>query len=186
MRRLTLIRHSTPEIRFEVPAAQWLLSADGLARARAFAAYVNPGTADRVVTSVEPKALQTAQALAEVWRLPVEEVTGLHEHERPAVRLMSRDEFEASVRDMFARPAELVFGAETADAAGARFTNAVRTLVERTDRDVMVVSHGTVIALFAAAHTGLDAYSFWMQQRMPCAVTFTLPEMALERVIQPE
>ena len=162
-----------------VPAAQWSLSPEGRARAGAFASRIDSGNAERVFTSVEPKAVQTAHALADAWKLPVEEVPGLHEHERPKPRMMSREQFEATVRDLFARPSELVFGAETADAARLRFSDAVMRLADNTERDVIVVSHGTVIALFAAAHAGVDAFDFWGQLDMPCAVTFTLPHLTL-------
>jgi broad specificity phosphatase PhoE len=180
MRRLILIRHSVPDIRPDIPPALWQLSADGVARARAFASRIHPGTADRIFTSSEPKAVQTACALAEVWKLPVEEAAGLHEHERPVSPMLSPEQFEAKIRELLARPAELVFGAETAEAARVRFDIAVQQLVRRTDRDVLIVSHGTVIALFVAAYGYLDAFTFWKRQQMPCAVTFALPDLRLE------
>ena len=181
-RRLMLIRHSVPDIRPEVAPALWDLSPDGIARARAFATRVEPGTADRILTSAEPKAVQTARVFAECWNLPVEEVSGLHEHERPEPRMLPRERFEARVRELFARPTELVFGAETADTARVRFTDAILRLVRRTDRDVVVISHGTVIALFVAAHSDVDAFTFWFQLQMPCAVTLALPELRLEEL----
>lgn len=184
-RRLTLVRHSIPDIRAEVPASQWRLSPEGLTLARAFAAQLEPGNADSIGTSTEPKAVQTAEALAEVWKLPVEQLAGLHEHERPVPRMLAREQFETTIRELFARPSELVFGAETADAARERFINAVRTVVERTDRDLLLVSHGTVIALFVAAHTDVNPFEFWKQQEMPCAVTFVLPGLTCEGITLP-
>ena len=184
-RGLVLVRHSLPNIRADVPAAFWNLSTEGIARARTFATRVECGSADRIFTSADPKAVQTADALAGMWKLPVEEVAGLHEHERPEPRMMSGEQFEATIRDLFARPSRLVFGAETADAARLRFTAAVMRLVDRTDRDVIVVSHGTVISLFAAAHAGVDAFEFWKQLDMPCAVRFGLPELRLQRLTMP-
>jgi broad specificity phosphatase PhoE len=182
-RRLILIRHSVPEIRPEQPPAEWHLSADGIARARAFATRVDPGSADRIFTSSEPKAAETATALAEAWNLPVEAGSGLHEHERPQPRMLPPEQFEAQIRELFVRRTEVVFGAETADAAGTRFDHAVQQLVKRTDRDVIVVSHGTVIALFVAAHSDIEAFEVWKQQQMPCAVIFTLPRVTFEQVL---
>jgi broad specificity phosphatase PhoE len=182
-RRLILIRHSVPQIYPEVPPAAWHLSADGIARARAFASRVDPGTADRIFTSSEPKAVETATALGEVWNLPLEEAPGLHEHERPQPRMLSREHFESQVGELFARPAELVFGAETANSARVRFVEAVLRLVRRTDRDVVIVSHGTVIALFVAAHSDLEAFTFWRQQQMPDGVSFDLPGLTLRTAV---
>jgi broad specificity phosphatase PhoE len=181
MRRLILVRHSVPETRPDVPPASWHLSADGITRARAFATRIDPRTADRIFTSSEPKAVQTARVLGECWNLPVEEAHRLHEHERPVPGLLTREQFEAHIRQLFARPTELVFGAETADAARARFDAAVQQLVRRTDGDILIVTHGTVIALFVAAHSGVEPFAFWQQQKMPDAVAFALPGLKLER-----
>lgn len=182
VKRLILIRHSVPDMRRDIPAAEWRLSADGVARARALARALEPPGAAKVFTSVEPKAVETAKALADVWGLEVEEAAGLHEHERPMAQLLARDEFEQKVRELFRRPAEIVFGAESADHARRRFTMAVMRLIARADRDVVVVTHGTVLALFVAEATGVEPFAFWKRQDMPFAVTLRLPELALERV----
>lgn len=184
-RRLILVRHSLSKMEPEVPVANWRLSAEGVERARRFAARVEPGTADRVFTSPEPKAAQTAAILGAAWRLPVVEVAGLHEHERPEPRILPRDRFEELVRGVFTRPSEIVFGAESADQAFERFNAALARLVEHDTRDVVAVSHGTVIALFVARHTDTDPFEFWKRQEMPFAVTLTLPELTLETMTFP-
>lgn len=166
-----------------MPAARWRLSAEGIARAAALAGRLQPGNADRIFTSPEPKALHTARILGAAWTMPVEEVAGLREHERPEARILPSDQFEERVRDVFARPSEAVFGAESADAALGRFDFTVADLLEQSDRDVVIVSHGTVIALFVAKHTGRNAFEFWKQQQMPFAVTLELPALRLERTI---
>jgi broad specificity phosphatase PhoE len=33
--------------------------------------------------------------------------------------------------------------------------------------NLVVVSHGTVISLFVAAHNGINAFAFWMGLAMP-------------------
>jgi broad specificity phosphatase PhoE len=55
-------------------------------------------------------------------------------------------------------------------------------LAGQTSRDVVAVTHGTVIALFVAKHTGTDPFEFWRRQQMPFAVTLTLPELRLEKL----
>ena len=181
MRRLILVRHSVPDIRRDVPAAEWRLSAEGAARARALSRQLQPADATCVFTSREPKATETARLLAGEWQLPVEEVPGLQEHERPEAQLLSRDAFERKIADLFARPGQLVFGAETADQARRRFTAALVRLLTRAAGDIVVVSHGTVIALFVAEVSGVEPFAFWKRQEMPFAVTLTLPELRLER-----
>jgi broad specificity phosphatase PhoE len=181
-RKLILIRHSLSEIEPDVPAAKWLLSEEGVARARTFAARVDPGTARCVFTSTEPKAAHTARLLGAPWHLPVEETAGLHEHERPEPRMLPRDQFEDLVRAVFTRPSEVVFGSESADAALERFGSAVMRAIDQTARDAVIVSHGTVIALFVAKHTGTDPFEFWKRQQMPFAVTLALPHLRLEKL----
>lgn len=180
MRSLILVRHSTPEIRRDIPAAEWHLSAEGAARARAFAERLSPLNAACVFTSREPKAMETAHAIAGKLGLAVEQVPGLHEQERPAAQMLSREAFDQNIRDLFARPGALVFGAETADQARRRFTMALMRLVTRTTGDVVVVTHGTVMTLFVAEATGVDPFAFWRRQQMPFAVRLTLPELRLE------
>lgn len=176
MHQLILIRHSIPEVRPDAPPSTWHLAPEGVARAKTFAARIDLSRASRIFSSAEPKALETARVLGEAWQLPVEQVTGLHEHERPETRIVPPAQFEANIRALFARPSEIVFGSESADAARQRFTTAVAGLVERHHGDVAVVTHGTVMALFVAAHTGRDAFELWKQQQMPCAALLTLPD----------
>jgi broad specificity phosphatase PhoE len=184
VKKLILVRHSVPEIRSEVPAAEWRLSGDGVARARELSRRLHPAGASCVFTSPEPKAVETARALAEQWALPIEEVPGLREHERPRAQMLPRDDFERKIRDLFARPAELVFGAETADQARRRFTRALMPLLARSTGDVVAVSHGTVMTLFVAQATGVEPFAFWKRQEMPCAVTLTIPELRLTGIVR--
>jgi broad specificity phosphatase PhoE len=176
MRRLILIRHSLSAVRPDVPPAKWHLTPEGVTRARAFAVRVDLGAASRIFSSSEPKAVETARVLGEVCGLPVEEVPDLHEHERPESRIVSGEQYEATIAALFARPSEIVFGSESADVARQRFTAAVTGLVERHDGDIVIVTHGTVMALFVASHTGKDGFELWKQQQMPCAATLTLPD----------
>jgi broad specificity phosphatase PhoE len=179
MSRLILVRHSLPDIRREVPAAEWHLSADGIARAELLARQLDPGSATAVFSSPEPKAFETAQALAATWSLRAEAVPGLEEHLRPEAQWMSREAFEQKVRELFARTGDRVFGAESAEQARRRFTMALMRLVTRAPGDLVVVSHGTVMTLFVAEVAGVEPFAFWKRQEMPFAVTLTLPELAL-------
>jgi broad specificity phosphatase PhoE len=181
LRSLILIRHSVPHIRRDVPAAEWRLSEDGVARARDLARSLPAPDATRVFTSVEPKAKETARLLAEEWGMTCEAIPGLHEHERPEAQLMTREAFELKVRELFARPSEKVFGSESADRARRRFTMAVMKLVASTPGDVIVVAHGTVITLFVAEAAGVQPFDFWRKLDMPSLTRLTLPELKLAR-----
>jgi broad specificity phosphatase PhoE len=179
LRSLILVRHSVPEIRRDVPAAEWRLSHDGVARVRELARKLPAPDATRVYTSVEPKAKETARLLAEEWDMACEAIPGLHEHERPEAQVMTRDAFELKMRELFARKAERVFGAESAERARRRFTMAVMKLVSSTPGDVIVVTHGTVITLFVAEAAGVEPFAFWKKLEMPGVTKLSLPELKL-------
>jgi broad specificity phosphatase PhoE len=181
MRNLILIRHSLPTLDAKAPAAEWRLSPDGATRARQLARRLS-SSATTIFTSREPKAAETASVIADVWGVGVQKIDGVHEHQRPAAQQLTREQFEGKIRELFARPSELVFGDETADAARGRFSLAIMRLIERTSHDVAVVTHGTVMGLFVASATGLDGFEFWRSQEMPCAVTLTIPELKLARM----
>ncbi|HEX6460277.1 MAG TPA: phosphoglycerate mutase family protein, partial [Thermoleophilaceae bacterium] len=110
------MRHAAPEIDPARPAAAWTLSAEGRASLPALARRVR---ADAVVSSPEPKALETAAALGP----PVEVDPRLREHDRAGEPF--RDDVAAAVEAGFARPGDVVFGVESYDAARERFAAAV-------------------------------------------------------------
>jgi broad specificity phosphatase PhoE len=178
VRRLVLVKHAMPVVVDGVTPARWVLADAGRRDAAALAEQLARAGIARVVASEEPKARETGRILAERLGVPCETRTGLHEHDRSNVtRLDTREQFEARVRELFARPGELVYGVETADAALARFRAAVMDVVsENVEASVAVVSHGTVIALFVAAVTGGEGFEIWKKLGLPSCVVLALPE----------
>jgi broad specificity phosphatase PhoE len=76
---------------------------------------------------------------------------------------LEHEELRRAIRTLFERPDEVVFGEESASDALGRFSAAVDGLAEAT----VVVSHGTVISLYAAARTGRDAFELWSVLELP-------------------
>jgi broad specificity phosphatase PhoE len=185
VRRLFLIRHANTEIVAHVPAADWHLSDAGYQRARALAAAIKPNGLSCIHSSVESKALQTADAFGDVFGVPIVQVPGLQEHERPGVPLLPNDVFERTMEAFFSRPSERVFGNESADEARTRFERALVALLNNHEDDLLVVTHGTVLTLMVAAKNRIDPFSFWKQLRMPSAVSLWLPDMTLEDIVTP-
>jgi len=166
--RLLLIRHSAPEIVPGVPAREWRLSAEGRERCEALAERVSVYAPRVIVSSVEPKARETAELIASRLGVAVETADGLHEHERDNVGFLGRAEFEAAVGDFFARPDELVLGRETAAHALDRFSRVVEgALATHRSGAIAIVTHGTVMSLFVAARTGVDPFAFWRDLALP-------------------
>ena len=165
---LILVKHSLPEIVENVPAQDWKLSDDGRVCAQQLAARLNQYQPEVIVSSVEPKAKETAEIIARKHNLELQIVEGLHEHDRSKVAYLLKDEFQAAVREFFEKPDTLVFGSETADACHARFQQAVHSILDQNlDATVVIVAHGTVISLFVSRLTGISDLLLWHELGLP-------------------
>ena len=173
------MRHSLPEMVTGVPASEWHLSAEGRHRCVALARRLAAYELASVVSSQEPKAVETGQIVAETLGLPFETAPGLHEHERGVVRgFGSRADFQAQVARFFKHPDELVLGHETADEAHVRFARAIASVIERRPAtNLAIVCHGTVMTLFIARAAGLDPIPFWKGLGLPSFVVLSLPDL---------
>jgi broad specificity phosphatase PhoE len=180
LRKLILVKHSLPQIVPALPSDRWLLSEEGRRRAGLLAERIRPLRPGVVVSSREPKARETADVIAGSAGLTVVVREGLHEHERSGVGFLGALEFDEAIRSMFARPAELVLGDETAVEAGRRFASAVEAVLDRyRDGDVVVVAHGTVIALFVSGANDVAPFQFWSKLGLPSYVVLSAPGMGL-------
>jgi broad specificity phosphatase PhoE len=140
------------------------------------AAALKPYGPARLATSWEPKALETAELVGRALGVTVEPVLDLHEHDRTGVPWLDREAFEGAVRSLFDRSSERVFGNESADEALTRFRAAVESVLARQpDGTVAVVAHGTVISLYVAAVTGVEAFPLWQRLGLPSFVVLSRP-----------
>jgi broad specificity phosphatase PhoE len=184
-RKLVLVRHSLPGFVVGVPASKWQLSDEGRRRCQRLADRLAAYDLAAVVTSTEPKAVETGQIVADSLSLPLETALGLHEHERGMVTSTGdQDAFQEQARRLFERPDELIFGAETADQAHARFATAVAAVIEQHPHgNLAIVTHGTVMTLFIARSAGLDPVPFWKSLGLPAFAVLSLPGLHLMEVI---
>src|SRR3954447_3995876 len=181
MRKVILVKHAAPQVVPGVPPEKWTLSEQGKQRcgplAEALRAY-QPGL---VVSSREPKAVETGELVAGQLALPFEAVEGLHEHDRSNVPHLPSREFISLMELFFRRPDERVLGRETAAECLRRFEAAIeRVLADHAGQNVAVVSHGTVIALFVAKHAGGKAFDLWRQMGLPSFRVLGLPDYSVE------
>jgi broad specificity phosphatase PhoE len=163
---LLLVRHSLPELDPSVPAEEWRLSEEGRRRCVALAERLAGYEPSVLIASTEPKALETAELVAPALGLQVELADGLRETARRTVGWLAREELDAGIKGLFERPDEVVFGEESGASALARFQAAVEKLPD----DAVVVTHGTILSLYAAARTGRDAYELWRGLELPDVV----------------
>jgi broad specificity phosphatase PhoE len=179
MRKLILIKHAKPDVVPDVPSEQWHLSPQGKEQCEPLADLIARYEPTIIVSSTEPKAVETAQLVAQ--RLNVSHETGndLFEHDRSNVPHMRSGEFISHVELLFRQPDDLVLGLESANEAEARFRAAVDDVVKRhASGNVAIVSHGTVIALFLATDAK-ERFRLWRQLGLPSFAVLSLPDYKL-------
>lgn len=185
MNRLILVKHSMPQIVEDTPPRTWQLSAAGRERCVPLADKLVVYQPGLIVTSDEPKAAETGRIVAGILRVPCATMPDLHEQERTGEPFTTAEEFERKMKAFFAAPSALIYGNETADAAGARFSGAVGAILRAyPDQDVVVVAHGTVITLFVAQHNRIEPFGFWKQLKLPSFVVLSLPDMQAIEVVE--
>lgn len=177
---LILVKHSLPGIEKSVTAHQWRLSEEGRARAARLAKKLRSFQPEVIVSSIEPKAKETAEIMAGVLGLELYVAEGLHEHDRRDVPFLSPAQFQTSVQNLFQEPDKLVFGNETANEAHARFERAVETaLKSHPNRIMVIVAHGTVISLFVSRFIGCSGFQLWSELSLPSFVVVDLESRKL-------
>jgi broad specificity phosphatase PhoE len=177
-RSLLLIPHAAPQIQQDAPAREWPLSEAGRLACQPLAERLARYHVSAVISSAEPKARETAVILAARLGLTPSMDTALNEHARENVPFLSQPRFEASIQRFFAEPDTVVFGQETATQAYTRFAGAVRrALAAHPEGDVALVTHGTVMTLYAERHAGVAPFAFWRALQMPDLIEFPSPSV---------
>jgi broad specificity phosphatase PhoE len=172
---LILVKHSVPEIEESRLANTWKLSEEGQLRAQQLAEQLEQFAPEVILSSNEPKAKETAEILARRFQVEMQVLPDLHEHDRSNVPYLPYDVFQASMRDFFQKPDELVVGRETADQAYTRFYQAVHSILnEHRNKTVVIVTHGTVISLFVSRLTGSSDLELWNMLGLPSFVGLDL------------
>jgi len=185
MRHLILVRHSQVQIEAGVLSRLWRLTAEGQRRCQALADRLKPYSPPQIITSTEPKAIDTGKLAAERLGIPCQTATGLHEHERDNVGFFpSKEADQAAVASLVRHPDKRVFGQETAQQAQTRFSRAVQAIIDnQPEGNVVIVAHGTVISLFVAAYADIDIVAFWKALGLPAMVILSRPAFDLVEVV---
>lgn len=184
---LILVKHSLPEIKVDLPAHNWMLLEEGRLRAGRLAEKLSMYRPQVLASSPEPKALETAEIVGRRLQLPVQVMEDLHEHDRSTAGYLSKEEFKKAVLAFFEDPDTQTFGSETANQAYERFSRAVAAVLTGNEkRSTVIVSHGTVIALFVSRVTGQSAFEIWNQLGLPGFVVLDMQSnklIALENIL---
>jgi broad specificity phosphatase PhoE len=171
MAGIILVRHSPVSPDPAVPPKQWRLSQRGRDLCLPLAEALRPYAPGILVSSDEPKAIDTANLIADRLGLSVHIAAGLDEHRPPYVATNFLD----LMQRYFEAPGERVFGEESAVEATDRFAAAVDAAVKAHAANTLaIVTHGTVLALYAAPLFGLEPYVLWTRMSHPGFVVLDL------------
>jgi broad specificity phosphatase PhoE len=185
MRRLILIKHARPHVDPQVASEQWTLGEEGRAAAAQLAERLRTYPFARLVSSREPKAVETARIVGEALGRPVEEANDLFEHDRSNVPHMESRAFISMVALFFKQPDRLVLGEETADEAYERFAAAVDGVIAgQPEGDVAIVTHGTVLALFAERRAKQEPFALWRRMGLPSFLVLEMPGWRVAELIE--
>jgi broad specificity phosphatase PhoE len=187
MRRLILIKHARPQVEPAVASEKWTLGDEGRAGAARLAERLRGYRFSRLVSSREPKAVETARVVGEALGRPVVEANDLFEHDRSNVPHMDSREFISMIAHFFKQPGELVLGLESADEAYERFAAAVDEVIAaapETQDDIAIVAHGTVISLFAERRAKQEPFAMWRRMGLPSFLVLEMPDWRVAEVVE--
>jgi 2,3-bisphosphoglycerate-dependent phosphoglycerate mutase len=173
--QVIFVKHSLPEIMPDIPANQWKLGEEGRKCCLTLGKALKPYEADAIVSSIEPKAVETAALIANILGLSHQIVEGLHEHQRDNESFDKSDaNFQDKIARFFDQPDKLIYGRETGDQADGRFLTAVKGVVEmHRDGKVIIVTHGTVMSLLLSRVNQFEPFPFWKSLGLPSFVVTT-------------
>jgi broad specificity phosphatase PhoE len=185
MRKLILVKHARPQVVEAIPSRDWRLSDEGRAACGPLVEVLRPLDPAVIITSDEPKAQETGQILAEALGKPLKTGNNVHEHDRSNVPMMPSREFLSLLALFFKQRDRLVLGMETADECAERFQNAIDSIVTgHQEGNIAVVTHGTVLALFAADHGAGDAFLLYRKMGLPSLMSFSIPDYCVGETIE--
>lgn len=149
---MTIARYLThPQVSIDpaVPVPRWSLSDIGRSRAHALVAARWMRSIQRIISSDEAKAIETAEIIANAMELRVEIHSGMGENDRSATGYLPPAEFEIVADQFFAIPDESVRGWTPARDEQRRIVAAVTAALHDNNRssNVLFVGHGAVGAL---------------------------------------
>jgi broad specificity phosphatase PhoE len=181
---LIFIRHAETVPLAGVSAHEWRLSDRGRAACGLLAERLRPCNIERMYSSDEPKAVETAALLADHLGLAAPALD-------PALRETAREtapfydsvaDFHAAIARAMTEPDDLLFGEETFTDARERFAQRVTGIAER-GRAAALVTHGTILALYIAHSASLDSYALWRSLKMPAYIVLKLPDLSLVEIV---
>ncbi len=178
--RLILIKHSLPEMQIQTESRFWQLSQEGRKRCGPLADKLRRFDLTRIVSSNEPKAVETAELLASQLSRTHIVRPGLQETDRTGLGFRGFEAYQETFRRFFAEPDMVIVGTETAEEARGRFATAVGGVLEEfPDQTLAIVAHGAVISLLVSEPNHEDRFRLWKRLGQPSYVVVSRPSLEI-------
>lgn len=156
----TVFRYLThPQVQIDpaVPVPKWGLSDVGRQRTRAMAGSAVWKNTKQIISSVETKAVETAQIIDGHVGVRVQSIEAMHENDRSSTGFLKPDAFEKMADAFFANPEISVKGWERAVDAQTRIVGEVQKILStHKDGDILFVGHGAVGTLLYCHYADLS------------------------------
>lgn len=153
----------------DIPVPRWGLTDAGRRRVAAVATQPWLASVQRLISSDETKALETAAIIATETGLPIEVRSGLRENDRSSTGFVPPSRFEQLADAFLAEPDTSVEGWETSRDAQARVVKATSDLFTKPGGDVLISGHGGVGTLLLCHLLGIPISREHDQNGPTCA-----------------
>ncbi len=166
---IVLVRHSRTVIAPEVNSMLWTLSDEGRETAAKIAQDPIFEGCALIYSSLQPKAIETAEIIGEALQISAFKEEGLAE--LSSVTSGFIEDYIGTVHRLYAGEIPNINGGETLKDALTRFNKAIEMIASRHANlgKIAIVSHANVLSLFTAQHSNLEAYDLHNSIAMPDA-----------------
>lgn len=180
---LRYVSHANVAIEPSVPVPQWHLSDLGRTRTAQLLHQPWVATVERIVSSAETKALDTAGIMAEHLGLTFEVWASTGELDRSSTGFVTHERHEALADELFGFPDRSAAGWERALDAQARIVAGLADLLDGADAtNTVVVGHGGVGTLW---YCWLTAQPIDRQHDQPGQGHYFTVDLATRTVLHP-
>jgi broad specificity phosphatase PhoE len=173
--KFVFIRHSKTDRNPQAPITCWGLADQGIELAKELAQKDIIKDLDVLYASFQTKALETAVLLAKPNAIPIKADDGLTEV--TSFTGPFEEDFELytkNVHDFYHDDLDRIAGGETKTEALKRFNATLEAIaVTESEKDfVGIVTHGNILALFAAQYRDVDSYILHTTIKQPDVALF--------------
>jgi broad specificity phosphatase PhoE len=148
------LTHPQVDMEPDRPVPLWRLSSTGRNRVGALLEKPWLHGIERIVSSAETKAVETASIIAAPLRVPIEIDEKMGENDRSSTGFLPPEEFELAADRFFGEPEKSWSGWERAVDAAARMEVAAEKWLRASNKTTLFVGHGAVGTLLKCRIAG--------------------------------